>query len=46
MIRYLIIDIIINIATLIKIFHIKIIYRYNILDNIINNKDSIFTSVF
>ena len=45
-IRYLIINTIINIAKLMKIFYIKMIYYYNILNDIINNKNSIFINIF
>ena len=36
-IRYLFMNIIIDITQLTKIFYFEIIYRYNILNNIINN---------
>ena len=37
MIRYLFINITIDIAQLTKVFYFDIIYRYNILNDIINN---------
>ena len=37
MIKYLFIKIIIDIVTLTKVFYNKIIYRYNILNDIVNN---------
>ena len=46
MIKYLFIFIIIDIAALTKLFFIKIIYRYDIFYDIINNRDSVFTNVF
>ena len=46
MIKYLFIKIIIDIVTLMKVFYNKIIYRYNILNNIINNRDFIFINNF
>ena len=45
-IKYLFIKITIDIVTLTKIFYNKIIYRYNILNNIINNRDFIFINNF
>ena len=44
--RYLSINIIIDIIALTKIFHIEIIYRYNILNDIVNNRGSIFINIF
>ena len=38
--------IIIDIAKLTKVFDFEIVYRYNISNDIINNRDSIFISVF
>ena len=46
MIKYLFIFIIIDIATLTKLFFIKIVYRYNIFYDIINNRDFMFINVF
>ena len=37
---------IIDIAALAEVFHKEIIYRYNILNNIISDRGSIFTSAF
>ena len=45
-IKYLFIFIIIDVAALTKLFFIKIIYRYDIFYNIVNNRDFIFISVF
>ena len=45
-IKYLFIKITINIATLTKIFHNKIMYYYNILNDIVNNRDFIFINNF
>ena len=44
--RYLFIFIIIDAAALAKLFFIKIICRYDMLYNIINNRNFIFISVF
>ena len=38
--------IIIDIIALTKLFFIKIVYRYNIFYNIVNNRDFMFISVF
>ena len=46
MIRYLFMFITIDIAALTKLFFIKIIYRYNMFYNIVNNRDSVFISAF
>ena len=46
MIRYLFMFIIIDIAALTKLFFIKIIYRYDMFYNIVNNRDFVFISVF
>ena len=46
MIKYLLIFIIIDIAALTKLFFIKIIYRYNMFYNIVNDRDFMFTNVF
>ena len=45
-IKYLFIFIIIDAAALTEIFFIKIVYRYDISYNIVNNRDFIFISVF
>ena len=45
-IKYLFIFIIIDAAALTKLFFIKIIYRYDISYDIVNNRDSVFTNVF
>ena len=46
MIKYLFVKIMINIVTLTKMFYDKIIYRYNILNDIVNNRDFIFINNF
>ena len=46
MIKYLFMFIIIDVAALTKLFFIKIIYRYDMSYNIVNNRDFVFTSVF
>ena len=46
MIRYLFIFIIIDVVGLTILFFVEIVYRYNIFYNIINNRDSVFISVF
>ena len=45
-IRYLFIFIIIDVIALTKLFFIKIVYRYNIFYNIVNNRGFMFTNVF
>ena len=45
-IKYISILSIIDIAKLTKVFHFEIVYRYNISDDIVNNRDFIFISVF
>ena len=45
-IKYLLITIKIDAAKLAKVFHTKIIYRYEISNNIISDRDSIFISEF
>ena len=45
-IKYLFIKITINVVTLTKIFYNKIIYRYNILNDIVNDRDFIFINNF
>ena len=44
--RYLFMFIIIDIAALTKLFFIKIVYRYDMSYNIINDRDFIFMNVF
>ena len=46
MIKYLFMFIIIDAAALTELFFIKIVYRYDIFYNIVNNRDFVFTSVF
>ena len=46
MIKYLFIKITIDVVTLTKIFYNKIIYYYNILNNIINDRSFIFINKF
>ena len=46
MIKYLFMFIIIDVAALTKLFFIKIVYRYDMFYNIVNNRDSMFISVF
>ena len=46
MIRYLFIFIIIDAAALAKLFFIKIVYRYDISYNIVNDRDFMFINVF
>ena len=38
--------IIIDIVTLTKLFFVKIVYRYNMFYNIVNDRDFMFISVF
>ena len=45
-IKYLFMFIIIDIAALTKLFFIKIVYRYDMFYNIVNNQDSVFINVF
>ena len=45
-IRYLFMFIIIDAAALAKLFFIKIVYRYDMLYDIINNRDFMFINVF
>ena len=42
MIKYLFIKITINVITLTKVFYNEIIYYYNILNDIVNDRDFIF----
>ena len=46
MIKYLFIKITIDVVTLTKVFHNKIIYRYDMLNDIVNNRDFIFINNF
>ena len=46
MIKYLFMFIIIDAAALTKLFFIKIVYRYDMSYNIINDRDFIFMNVF
>ena len=45
-IKYLFIFIIIDVVALTEIFFIKIVYRYDMFYNIVNNRDFIFINVF
>ena len=46
MIKYLFIKITIDVVTLTKVFYNKIICYYNILNDIVNNRDFIFINNF
>ncbi len=46
MIKYILIITRINVAELTKMFFKKIVLRFNMLINIMNDKDSVFTSAF
>ena len=46
MIKYLFIKITIDVITLTKVFYNKIIYYYNILNDIVNDRDFIFINNF
>ncbi len=46
MIKYILIIIRINVAELTKVFFEKIVLRFNMLANIISDRDSVFTSAF
>ena len=46
MIKYLFVFIIIDAVALTKLFFIKIVYRYDMFYNIVNDQDSVFISVF
>ena len=46
MIKYLFMFIIIDAAALTKLFFIKIVYRYNMFYDIVNDRDFIFINVF
>ena len=46
MIKYLFIKIIIDVVMLAKVFYNKIIYYYNILNDIVNDRDFIFINNF
>ena len=45
-IKYLFIKIIIDVVTLTKVFYNEIIYRYNMLNDIVNDRDFIFINNF
>ena len=45
-IKYLFVFIIINAAALTKLFFIKIVYRYDMFYDIVNDRDSVFINVF
>ena len=45
-IKYLFMKITIDVVTLTKMFYNKIIYRYNILNDIVNDRDFIFINNF
>ena len=44
--KYISILVIIDIAKLTKVFYFEIVYRYNISNDIINNRNSIFIDIF
>ncbi len=46
MIKYILVITRIDVAELAKVFFKKIVLRFNILVNIVSNKDSVFTSAF
>ena len=46
MVRYISTNVIIDAAELAEVFHTKIVCRYSILNGIISNRGSIFTSTF
>ena len=46
MIRYLFVFIIIDAVTLTKLFFIKIVCRYDMFYNIVNDRGFVFTNVF
>ena len=46
MIKYLFVKITIDVVTLMKVFYNKIIYRYNILNDIVNDRNFIFINNF
>ncbi len=46
MIKYILIITRINVAELTKMFFKKIVLRFNMLTDIISNRDSVFTSAF
>ena len=46
MIKYLFMKIMIDVITLTKVFYNEIIYRYNILNDIVNDRDFIFINSF
>ena len=46
MIKYLFVKIMIDVITLTKVFYNEIIYRYNMLNDIVNDRDFIFINNF
>ena len=46
MIKYLFIFINIDVVALTELFFIKIVYRYDMFYDIVNNRDSVFINVF
>ena len=46
MIKYLFMKIMIDVITLTKMFYNEIIYRYNMLNDIVNDRDFIFINNF
>ena len=46
MIRYLSVFIIIDVVALAELFFVEIVCRYDMFYDIVNNRDSVFTSVF
>jgi len=46
MIKYILVIIRIDVAELTKVFFKEIVLRFNMLANIISNRDSVFTSAF
>ncbi len=46
MIKYILITIRINVAELTKVFFKKIVLRFDMLINIMSNRDSVFTNAF
>ena len=46
MIKYLFVKITIDVVTLTKVFYNEIIYRYDILNDIVNDRDFIFINSF
>ena len=46
MIKYLFVFIIIDVVALTKLFFVKIVYRYDMFYDIVNDRDFMFISVF